>query len=307
MAVVTRLALALGCLALGAAVAPAARAGDFRAELERPENVSLRLIWAEGEQLEGKLRLLGATQRYEHAAQAFPGRAYPLWRIARNYWRLGENLPVEDRAGRIRYFEQAERYARRGLELEPNCAACMLWRAASLGRLATTRGMVSGARQASTIASLLERGIALAPAERDSDSNSTLGNLYYAAAAFYRLVPDWIWLEWVIGVRGDKERSVEYSRRAVALAATRLDYQVELGADLLCLGTSRGDDERVREGREVLRHSQQLEPQLETDGIDMAYAQILIRQPEKACTYARDGFVDLEQVGLGPPSLQGGR
>jgi hypothetical protein len=303
MRAVIRVGAILSCLVLAA---PAA-AADFQAELKRPENASLRLIWAEGEQLEHDQRLLESTQRYEHAARALPGRAYPLWRIARNYWRLGEDLPVDDRAGRVRYFEQAERYATRGLELEPDCAACMLWRAASMGRLATTRGMVSAARQASTIARLLERGIALAPSDRDSDSNSTLGNLYLAAAAFYRLVPDWIWLEWVIGVRGDKERSVEYSRRAVALAATRLDYQVELGADLLCLGTSRGDTERVREGREVLRHSQQLKPLLETDGIDMAYAQILIQQPEKACTYARDGFVDLQQVGLGPPGLQGGR
>jgi tetratricopeptide (TPR) repeat protein len=303
MGTVTRLAAILACLALAAP----ARADGFLTDLERPENASLRLIWTEGEQLEDELHLLEATERYEHIARALPGRAYPLWRIARNYWRLGEDLPVDDREGRIRYFERAEDYATRSLELEPECAACMLWEAASMGRLATTRGMVSAARQAPTIASLLERGIALAPTHRDSEVNSTLGNLYHAAAAFYRLMPDWFWLEWVIGVRGDKDRSVEYSRRAVALAETRLDYQVELGAGLLCLGTSRGDAARLREGREVLRHSQELKPLLETDGIDMAYAQILLQQPEKACTYARDGFVDLKQVGLGPPGLQGGR
>jgi tetratricopeptide (TPR) repeat protein len=303
MGKVTRLATLLVCLVLAA---PAA-ADDFLKALRRPENASLQLLWTEGEQLEDQRKLLQAVDRYEHAARALPGRAYPLWRIARNYWRSGERLPLDDREGRLRYFEKAELYATRSLELDPECAECMLWRAASMGRLATTRGMVTAARQASLIAELLERGIALAPTHRDSDSNSTLGNLYHAAAAFYRLVPDWFWLEWVIGVRGDKERSVEYSRRAVALSQARLDYNVELGAGLLCLGTARHDEDRVREGRQVLLHSQELTPFLETDGIDLAYAQILLQQPEKACAYARDGFVDLEQVGLGPPGLQGGR
>lgn len=293
----TRLALILAWLALAA---PAT--ADFLADLERaPNGASLRLLWAEGEALERDRQLLEASERYQAAARALPERAYPLWRIARNYWRLGERLAADHREGRARYFELADQFATRSLELEPECAECMLWRVASLGRLATTRGLVSAARQASYIAGLLERGIALAPAPHDRDRNSTLGNLYHAGAAFYRLVPDWFWLEWVIGVRGDKERSVEYSRRAVAISETRLDYHVELGAGLLCLGTSRGSAEYLREGHEVLQRSQELEPFLESDRIDMAYAQILMREPEKACVYARDGFVDLEQVGLGPP------
>jgi hypothetical protein len=276
---------------------------EFLDELGAGEDrTQLRLLWAEGEALEDAGQLLEATLRYQTIAQGQPGRAYPLWRMARNYWRLGEQLELEDREGRGRYFELADTAAARSLDLDPACAECMLWRAASLGRLATTRGVVTAARQASFIADLLDRGIALKPTHRDSDSNTSLGNLYHAAAAFYRLVPDWFWLEWVIGVRGDKRRSVEYSRRAVSISGMRLDYHVELGAGLLCLGTTRQSDAHVREGREILQRSQDLAPLLETDGIDLAFARILIEQPERACTYARDGFVELDEIGLAPPS-----
>jgi tetratricopeptide (TPR) repeat protein len=262
----------------------------------------LRRLWLEGQELERAGRLLEAVERFERVSRAQPGQADPLWRLARTYWRLGEQLDVGDREGRLHYFERADASAARSLEIDPSCAECMLWRAASLGRLATTRGVVSAARQAAYIADLLERGIALAPTYRDSDYNTTLGNLYHAAAAFYRLVPDWFWLEWMIGVRGDKQRSVEYSRRAVSISTMRLDYQVELGAGLLCLGTAQNSAAHVREGREILRRSQELAPILATDAIDLAYARIMLEQPERACTYARDGFVELDEVGLGPPS-----
>jgi hypothetical protein len=267
--------------------------GDLPSELA-VGSPALRRLWTEGEALETAGRLRESIDRYQQAVADLPDQGYPHWRIARNYWRMGENLPLEDREGRIFYFELAEAAARRGLEVQEDCAGCMLWRAAALGRLATTRGMVSAAQEAPVIAGLLERGIALAPSHRDGDTNTTLGNLYHAAAAFYRLVPDWFWLEWMIGVRGDKQRSVEYSRQAVAISSMRVDYQVELGAGLLCLGATRGSEESLREGRQVLQHSMQLERILPTDARDLAYARLMLKDPDCACGYARDGFVDFE-------------
>jgi hypothetical protein len=81
----------------------------------------------------------------------------------------------------------------------------------------------------------------------------------------------------VLGVRGDKQRSVECSRRAVAISPTRLDYHVELGAGLLCLGTKEQRAELVREGLAVLRHSQTLVPFPEVR-LDRSYA----RPPDRA-------------------------
>jgi hypothetical protein len=170
----------------------------------------------------------------------------------------------------------------------------MFWRAAALGRITTTEGVIQSARLAPVIADLLRRAIALRPTHRDGPDDTTLGNLYHFSAAFHRIVPEWVWLGWVLGVRGDKERSVDHSRRAVAISPTRVDYQVELGAGLLCLGTSRRREELVREGAEVLRRSQSLAPFTEAR-LDMAYAQVLLEQPQRACSYARDGWIEIDE------------
>ncbi len=254
--------------------------------------------WRRAQELEHAGRLEESAGLFEQVVLARPADAQARWRLSRTYWRIAERLPTEDVEGRMEYFQNAERSAREGLEVDPECAPCMLWRAASLGRIATTGGMVSAARTAPVIADLLERGIELEPRDTDGPMNSTLGNLYLAAAAFYRLVPDWFWLKWVIGVRGDKERAVEYGRRAVEINSARVDYNVELGAGLLCLGTSRSRPERVAEGLEVLRRTQSLPQVMDTDAVDVDFARLLMQEPERACSFARDGFVDLEEAEL---------
>jgi hypothetical protein len=140
---------------------------------------------------------------------------------------------------------------------------------------------------------LLRRGIELAPSHRDNDGNITMGNLYYAGSVFYRVIPEWWWLKWVIGVRGDREKSLGYARSAVALSELRVDYRVELGATLLCLGIEEDVPEFVAEGVEVLEGARRLDDFLSTDALDKAHASALMRFPERACGYSRDGFIDV--------------
>ena len=97
-------------------------------------------------------------------------------------------------------------------------------------------------------------------------------------------------------MRGDKQRSLEYARKAVAISQGRVDYRIELGAALLCLGTTKGRSAAVEEGLRVLRDARDLPDYLRTDAIDKAHAVILLDAPEKACGFSRDGFIDLDEV-----------
>jgi hypothetical protein len=183
------------------------------------------------------------------------------------------------------------------MELDPKCAECMLWRYASLGRLITNRGLISGVRHAGLMQDLLDDGIELQPTHREAEWNTTLGNLYYARAIFNRMVPDWFWLKWVVGVRGNKERALADIDAAIAISTTRIDYHVEKGAVLMCLGTAKDEPERIEEGRQVLRNAFGMEQRLGSDAVDLEYARVLIAQPDKACGFSRDGFIDVEEAG----------
>jgi tetratricopeptide (TPR) repeat protein len=295
-------ALVAACaVSLGATSAPPAEATTDALPLP-PEIAAIGLdaaqlaLWNEALALERSELFQDSNQRYEALAAAHPGSPFLAWRIARNYWRYGDQLPATAKEERHTAFRRSNEWAERSLAMDPRCGECVLWTMASMGRLAMVVGPVSSARMAKPIADLIERGIALQPTTRDNEWNTTLGNLYFSASAFYRLLPEWTWLEYMIGVRGDKERALDFIQRAVAISPQRVDYHVELGAVLACLGVERGDDEALARARNALARARALPRLLGTDAMDQQNAALLLEHPDRACSYSRDGVVDFSGV-----------
>jgi len=288
-------------LAPGGATAKALREDTTRAGLPSALGISeadpyIGRLWTEGVEYERREALLESNLRYEEIAAAVPDSPFIRWRVSRNYWRHAERLASDDKRGRLQYFGSADAWAQRSLALDPECGECILWKLASVGRLATTGSVLDSMSLASTIAEMIDRGIALNPSHNDGSSNVTMANLYYAGAAFYRIVPDWFWVQWLIGVRGDKQRSLDYIRKALAISDPRVDYQVELGAVLLCIGHEERDAQRLQEGRQALEEAMHTPLFQSTDTLDLDHARILMAEPERACGYSRDGWIDLSET-----------
>lgn len=245
--------------------------------------------------IELSMELEHASSLFERAARAPEGRPEGYWRAARAIWLSGEVLPLESKDEKLERFRSADRLADVALERNPDCGECMLWKFIAMGRVATTAGMMDAMRALPEMAALLERGIELQPTHRDSDDNSTVGNLHYSSAIFYRIVPDWIVLKWMTGVRGDKQRALAESRKALALHPNRLDYRIEVGTQLLCLGTSKKKPDLLAEGQRVLHEAIALTPATEDERREIYFAHRLLEEPKKACGYTGDQFVDVEE------------
>ncbi len=293
---VSRLARALAAASCSLALAGAA-ASDLPAEIaELGLDPAQERLWNEGFALERRESFVASNQRYEPLAAAHPESAFLAWRIARNHWRSGERLPIDAKGDRSAAFERSLQWAERSLARDPNCGECLLWAMVSRGRLATTAGVVESVQIVKPMAGLIDRGIALQPTSRDNEWNTTLGNLYYAASAFYRVAPDWPGVEWLIGARGDKDRALDYIERAIAISPMRIDYHLEHGVVLTCIGVERGDTEVLEQGRRQLARVRTMLHHLGTDAADQKNADILLAKPELACGHSRDGFIDLSGV-----------
>ena len=263
-------------------------------------------LWTEAEALErlghqstdpevSWRRYLEAAATFEVVARTPPGRSDACWRSARLFWLAGETLESERKSEKIALFERSEDMAARGLEFDPDCAECMLWKFTAMGRLATTRGIWTAMRQVSEMAKLLDRAIELEPGHRDDENNSTMGNLHYTSAIFYRVMPDWLLIKLLLGVRGDKPRALEHSREALARHPSRLDYQIELGTALMCLGSSRGDDALLAEGDEALQRAIARGARTQDEQREIIAAHIMIGEPGKACGYAGDSWIEIDR------------
>lgn len=302
------LAAALAALAIpcGGALA-AERAQDVVGLLRGAGRPDLADVWANAETLERRARGLEldqpeqAVQVYLRAGRLFesvvrerPALAQAWWRSARMFWMAGDTLPLDAVEPRVELFGRAEQLAGRGIEVDPACAECMLWKFSAMGRVRTTRNPWGGLRQLPEMAELLDRGIALEPTYADDEQNSTLGNLHYSSAIFYRILPDWFWIGWLLGVKGDKERALGHMHEALALHPSRLDYQIELGCQLLCLGTARDDRARLEGGLAVMREAVLREPENQDQARKIAAARVMLRRPEKSCGYSGDTWVEVD-------------
>lgn len=239
--------------------------------------------------------LFERVAEHEEVTRPAPGTSMGHWRAARATWLTGELLELDETEGRIEAFQSALDLANRGLALDPECAACMLWKFISFGRLRTTVGVWEGMQQVEEMAQLLDRAIALNPTYRDAMDNSTLGNLHYSAAIFYRLLPDWFWIQWVLGVKGDKERALEHSRTALALHPDRLDYQIEVATQLLCLGSTKGDHRRLREGKAAMRAAIARGGTRSDDKREIHFANLMLEEPERSCGYSGDKLLEVDE------------
>ncbi len=252
-------------------------------------------MWARGLALERRNDFLAASSAWEPITARYPQESHAYWRIARNYFRAAQVLPPDQAERQKSLYLLAEQWADRGIAVDPRCGECYLYKLAGLGRRLALGNMITAARHASEIASLLDRALELRPAFRDNAWNSELGNVYYAAAAFYRILPDWRWLSWAIGVRGDKRRALDYIRKANEISRDRVDYHVALGATLLCVGRDEDDRRLTQEGVDVLRNVRVLPTHLDTDAIDRRIAGELISQPDRACGYTSHDWIDVDK------------
>jgi tetratricopeptide (TPR) repeat protein len=312
---------ALAATACVLAVGPASAADEARSGIERPAPVlqappedlsqeDLDRYWSQATEIEQRAltdeegrdlyavsrELERASNFFEQVAESPSGRPSGHWRAARAVWLSGEVLPLDEKQEKLDRFQRAEALANVALERDPDCGECMLWKFIAMGRAMTTGGVMDEVRALPEMSRLLERAIELQPTHRDSEDNSTLGNLYYSSAIFNRLVPDLIILKWMTGVRGDKWKALEHSRKALALHPNRLDYQIEVGTQLLCIGTAKRKRERLEEGRRMIAATLAANPEASTEDErrEIYFAKKLLEEPKKACGYTGDDIVDIE-------------
>ena len=297
----TLMLLALLSLAMPAGSDPALPAVDARPPLpSRPKVLwypgfaredDLRAAWVNAVDHERRHEYRKAAGIFESLISRAPEEPHTYWRLARDYTWLAELAPASDAELRARYGTLAMAWADRGLVIDPRCGECCFYKYAGMGRVAMAHGIFSSMRWLKEISDTLARCMQNPPSFVHEPWDSELGNFYYAAATFYRMLPDSRLLELSIGARGDPERSLGLSRRAVEISGQRIDYNLGLGASLLCAGQAEDRAELTREGRVVLQRVGELRDLMPTDSLNRRAARRLLEAPDLACGRSRDEWV----------------
>ena len=165
-----------------------------------------------------------ASAVYDSLLSVDSTRAEVLWRLARLEVCLGDTASEDDR---IRFYENAERFARRSIDADSTVSEGHSWRAAALGSLA----MHGGARRKVQLAREIKRELDLAIMYNPEDdvAHSILGS-------FYRALGTVSWLErqlanvFLGGIpAGGFEEGEKEFEIAISIAPNALRHHFELG------------------------------------------------------------------------------
>lgn len=220
--------------------------------------------------------------------------------VVRFLFEKGELVDRNDTSvDKIALYEEMYDLCNKALELDPGNAHLLFNRGIALGRLSTTRGVLSSLFNIKDVeqdwlaaANAPYRYLALADAEDlPCDTYLTLG-------IFYRIVPE----SWVVGAlagtRGDLDKSLAWLEKANTCRPNRIRTTKELGVTQLCIGTRRKETEMIVRGKATLSIVLGLPKAHTHSHIDKAHSKMLINDPELACEYSRDGQQELDEENI---------
>jgi tetratricopeptide (TPR) repeat protein len=259
------------------------------------EEKSCNELIDESEQLWMETRYDESDKKLDTVMEMCPDMADAYWRKARNDFDRIESIPRDKKPDKdilIQRYYAIEALADKCIELDENNGSCWLWKGVGIGRRGTTQGVLRSLFLADDVEGAWLKALSLKPTYHSADNrDNALADAYYALGMFYRLVPEWLCyfpFNLLIGACGDKEKSIEYEREAVALSPNRIQFHRALGVSLLCHGQTYDKPEEIAEGKKILKDLQSMLEVRPYDYIDKEHARMLLADPSLACGYQRD-------------------
>ena len=219
-----------------------------------------------------------------------------LWRLARALYDKGEMLAqtVSD-AERLPIYQRIEQLSVRVQQLAPQSGFGYFWQGVAMGRVATSKGVLSQLFTADDILALWMKALKTTSSYRQASGHSSFpGDVWLGLGQFYRLLPDSAAIELVAGVRGNIDTSISYLRRLATAEPNRLEAKKELGISLLCKGYRTSDEAAKAEGRDWLNRANATPYNgFPIDAIDHRHIPVILSREAEACGYSRDGWEKL--------------
>lgn len=261
---------------------------------ESDPNFDLEVLYYEGKYAQGLAEVEKRLTQPTPTADLY-------WMKTRFMYEIGEALDEHDTSvDRMAWYQTMVDTVDAGLARFPGDLHLKFARGVAMGRLGTTRGVLSSLFMAKDI-----EGDWLDVAEQHTWEYSSLGgsellpcDAYHALGIYYRLVPDYWIVQMIAGTRGDLDKSLAWHQKAVACKPREIQNYKELGATQLCIGDKRRDPAMTQAGVASLNKARSLHPTNERGRIDLRHCAAMIADPALGCGYSRDGQEDLDEKNL---------
>jgi tetratricopeptide (TPR) repeat protein len=168
----------------------------------------------------------GALNYYRQAFELDSTGYQAAWKICRAYVDIGETLPDKDQ--RKEYYLDAEKFARKAIEIDSLGAKGHLWLSIALGRVALDAGAKKRVRMSKEIKKEVDRSLEL-------DPNDDIA--WHVLGRWHRKIATLSWIErkfaniFLGGVpkEASVEKAAECFRKAIEIHPEHINHYLELG------------------------------------------------------------------------------
>ena len=231
--------------------------------------------------------------------KSYPDNEHLYFNLAMNQFLTGEGMKKDDSEGRAKVFKEGRELSQKCITENPRSMLCHLSFGILTGRMLTNGSKFNQARYAGEIRDAWLKALKYKINFRLSNGITAPSAVNHSLGIFYRLTPDSFWLDLFFGIRGDIDKSIQYQRKAMRTMPSRVAYNLELAASLICKH-QRDDDykKEFNEGIKILKGCNNLIPVLKIDYLSMHDCGRMLKTPEIACGYSRDKQqnIDLDKI-----------
>jgi tetratricopeptide (TPR) repeat protein len=282
-----------------AAVAALVAASVWVSSPARAESVSE--LFKKAEKLADEEKYEESNELFKQVMEKQPDHPDVYWKIAMNYYDMGERIDIDaNKAKKLEMYEKCEEWARKGYKKDPDLADNAFWMAVGISQQIQTKGIAQSLIADRSVAEKIEKyyleAVKADEYHYKTDNANTISSAHYALGIFYRKMPSFPGVGFILGVSGDMDESVEHHQKALELFPDNVEYNKEMGVSYLCRGQKEDNAEDMRKGTEYLQKVLELPAENKLDKIDKKDAQRLLDDPSLACGYSR---VQQEEVSAG--------
>jgi len=185
-------------------------AADLAAKMSQAD-----ALWQERLDLE---KTKASIALYKEILAEEPTNVAAMWKITRAYHWLGTKIKEKDQ--QVPTLEQGISYAEKAVSLRPDCVDCHYWLGVIYGEYGRTKGILKSLKLVGPIKEQMNQVIKL-------DPTYSSGGAYLVLGELYRAVPG------IVG--GDKQKSLEYLKKAVEIAPDNASNRLSLAKTYLAL------------------------------------------------------------------------
>ena len=253
------------------------------------ESPEFQATWKQGEELWLKNDHSNSRAAFAQARKLSTTNALARALYCRSLYEIGELLPENADAARLKLYDEMVIVAEEGLKADPKSGECMFMRALGRARKANINGILSSLKWGKAIMEDWLNALNTPMGYVSPDGMRSRAEDMHALGLFFREAPDSRLLKWLFGFSGSLAKAEEYSRQAAEIQVDQVEVQLELGVVLVARGLEEKIPAKVAEGKAQIQKVLGMPEKKKTDFIDKRHAKMLLDHPEMCRDYDRTG------------------